>query len=141
MPAAICSICEEKSPIKLAGFYWRWVWPSGDFRGYRQLLDPTCAGDVVNKLRLAQAQPDNCLKCEGVLAYPASVKVQGYAFLPGRDRFDFELPYCETCFLEDEYVYTKGAKRLDNRQGEGGGASALNPASDPWAGFAQASVN
>jgi len=135
MSTAVCSICEEKSRVKLGGFYWRWVWPSGDLRGYRQLIDPVCAGSIVNNIKLATAQPDNCVKCEGKLAYPASVRVNGYAFLPGRDRLDFEVPYCETCFVEEEELYIRNAKRLDNGVVEGGGASALSPQEDPWAGL------
>lgn len=138
--AAVCSICEEKSRSKLASFYWRWVWPSGDFRGYRQLLDPVCVGSVVNNAKLAHDEPTKCVKCEGELAYPASVKVQGYAFLPNQDRIDFEIGYCETCFTEEEELYVRNAKRLDNRPVEGGGASALSSREDPWAAIGLASL-
>src|SRR4029450_7965310 len=109
MSAAVCSICEEKSRIKLASIYWRWVWPSGDFRGYRQLYDPVCIGSVVNKYKLAEAHPDLCVKCEGQISYPASVKILGYAFFPGQDRTELALPYCATCFEEDVDLYTRNA--------------------------------
>lgn len=133
MSAAACSICEEQSRIKLGGFYWRWIWPSGDYRGYRQLLDPTCAMNVLSKAKASYEAPDDCLKCGQPLSYPASVKVHGYAFLPGHDRKDFELAYCETCFVEEEPSFAKNARRLDDAPDQGGGTPALSRREDPWA--------
>jgi len=128
-----CSVCGEPSRAKLATVYWRWTWPSGDQRAYKQKYDPTCGIALFSRITKSQAGAEECVMCEESAKWPNAIYVHGWVYVPGHDQEEIELIHCEECFLKTEAVYTQGAERLADREVGGRGTPAPNPADDPWA--------
>jgi len=133
VPRATCSVCDEPSRSKLAAIYWGWRWPSGDRRAFAQRFDSDCIGASMTRIRKSNMEPDICVHCGGEAKYPNSIEVYATIYIPGRDRDDAVVTYCEPCFVQEESLYIQNARRLDDREGGGGGPPASTSRADPWA--------
>jgi len=114
----------------MASVYWRWVWPSGDRRGYRQLFDRECFSTIAPRLTLAASDSELCPSCNEPVQYPGNIDVWATWFIPGQDRKEGALRYHVGCFEQVADFYLQGAFRLADHL-EGWGEGPLAPASQP----------
>ncbi len=116
----------------MAAFYWRWTWPSGDRRGYKQQMDFECSSSHLRRIVKAENNVDDCVFCGKPVDNGQSSLIVWYTmYLPGKERMDGGLDYHHECFTQAEYWYTQNATRLTDRDGGGGGPPA-STRGNPW---------
>jgi hypothetical protein len=104
----------------MASIYWRWTWPSGDQRAYKQRFDPTCAMPVLAKINSAIAEEDNCVGCHKRISGAPDVVIHAHVYVPGREELYVQMPYDDACLQKDESIFETGAERLLDRPMDGG---------------------
>lgn len=112
---AKCGMCDETSQWKMASFYWRWTWPSGDRRAYKQFFDAECVNVPLQLLREPQEEATECPICGKLVeAYPA-ITVWATHYIPGQEPATGCIEYHESCFQVAEPQFLKNAVRLPDR--------------------------
>ena len=140
MARAVCSVCGEPQSRKMASFYWNWTWPTGDRRGYKQLVDAECAAPY---LRLARSQMDEselCAHCGDKVDHLLSIDLYCTCYIPGRDRDDWMRSYHAACFEQVFQAFQQGATRLPDRKGLGSGAPRSPAQGTGWESWGQQGI-
>ena len=127
-----CAICAEPQTAKMSSWYWAWTWPTGDRRGYVQLICKGCITDHVKRLIRYAADDTCCVLCRGPLDASDSATVWLTLYAPGRDREDLSLEYHPSCFESEADVFSRGARRLPDREGAGSGGPPAPRPREEW---------
>lgn len=128
---AVCAGCAEPSQWKLASFYWRWTWPSGDRRGYKQFFDSNCVVGPFGRITHWDEETMTCAVCQEETRFPDQITVYATYYLPGQERQDGYVLYHPACFQGAEAEYLAHAVRLADRDAEAGGPPPRTKG-NPW---------
>lgn len=124
----------------MASFYWRWTWPSGDRRAYKQWFDAECVGGVLHLLSEPQEEPTVCDICkELVTGYP-SITVWATYYIPGQEPGTGCAQYHEACFQVAERGFLHEAVRLEDRAMVQAGGPPPGPR-NPWDSWRQQGID
>ena len=134
MRRTVCATCGELSKWRMAAFYWRWTWPTGGRRGYKQFFDSECVQYPLANLHDLDVEDDDCTECSEAVTGQLGVTVYCTYYIPGHDRQDGYMVFHEACFVGKEAQFARHGSPLADRDPsavQGGGPPALNPW-DSW---------
>lgn len=124
----------------MASFYWRWTWPSGDRRAFKQFFDSECVHTPIELLQEPNGEPQECPICRKMVEQWPSVTVWSTYYVPGQEAGSGCVEYHESCFQVAEEGFMRNAVRLTDRAAVGAGGPPPRPG-NPWDTWRQQGID